>query len=1021
MKLRDKTLLSIAAAYLVFLGFLWAASRRMLTGGFEALESRSALGRMERVLGVVDRELESLDREAARWAAWEQLAPRMCTRAGGHPSREAAAGSGLALVTCVDASGAPFFVKYAGRPGGGTKPLPRELARELPLLTVASGTGARLKPLRGSLLLAEGPLLVASHPLPAAGDPQLYRGTVVLGRLLPVQEIARRAGLPPASLAARPFPGPEGEPEFLKEERAGGKDRDVYLSPPGDGSTVGRLLLRAPGGEPVLVLRAELPFVFLPHWEKTVRYFRVSVLVVGLVSGLLLWVVLEGAIFSRLTRLSKNARAIRAGGNPSARLELSGLDEITGLTADMNEMLEALERSSDLFNRAVLSSLPVHIAVVDKRGTVIAINEAWERFASRESRSVAAHAAVGANYLDACRFASVWGPRPDGDIAARVEDVLAGRREHFACEYRSETPEGRRWFMLGASPLRAKRGGAVISHIDITDRKEAEEELARHRNNLEDLVRERTQELTASTECLRESEEKFRILAEQSPNMIFIIGMGRVLYTNRKSEELLGFSRREAYAPHFNYLRVVAPESVEVASRALQSHLRGQEVEPGEYTLLASDGRRVETIISSRSIRLQGEPAVLGVVTDITEWKRTERELEDHRVRLEELVAERTLELEAANEQLHRDVLRRRRAEEQLRLVTDALPALIAYVDGGERYQFVNKACQTWGYRRPGEALGRHMREVMGEEDYAALRPHIERALAGEEAFYEGTLSPGEETPRHVHAVFIPHRGEEGEAKGFFCLVSDVTEKVRLQAEALRAAHLASLGELAAGVAHEINNPVNAIMNYAQLVLDEHGGEKDVSDIAGRILNQGSRIAFIIRSLLSFAREQKEEKSLVPVSGILMDTLAVSEAQLKKHNVALSVEMPDDLPPVLVHPQRIQQVFLNIINNARYALNLKYPGQDPGKALAIRGRTVLREDRSLVEVAFLDQGPGIPPSVREKVMNPFFTTKPQGQGTGLGLSISHGIIADLGGRLRIESEEGRYTRVVVELPAGGNS
>lgn len=249
-------------------------------------------------------------------------------------------------------------------------------------------------------------------------------------------------------------------------------------------------------------------------------------------------------------------------------------------------------------------------------------------------------------------------------------------------------------------------------------------------------------------------------------------------------------------------------------------------------------------------------------------------------------------------------------------------------------------------------------------------------------------------------------------------LKEEVTEKLSLQAETVRAAHLASLGELSAGVAHEINNPINGIINCAQILVNRCSGQQKEKDICEMIISEGKRVANIVQALLSFAREREGEKKPVHISNIMADSLALTSAHLRRNGIKLTVEIPDDLPVVVAHYQQIQQVFLNLINNAQYALNHKYPKGSKDKSLKITSEMVSVNQREFVRLAFLDNGTGIPSDILDKVMNPFFSTKPEDKGTGLGLSISHGIIADHGGRLSIESKEGKFTKVMIDLPVG---
>jgi PAS domain S-box-containing protein len=241
-------------------------------------------------------------------------------------------------------------------------------------------------------------------------------------------------------------------------------------------------------------------------------------------------------------------------------------------------------------------------------------------------------------------------------------------------------------------------------------------------------------------------------------------------------------------------------------------------------------------------------------------------------------------------------------------------------------------------------------------------------------------------------------------------------EKEVARAEALRASHLASIGELAAGVAHEINNPINGIINYAQILANKGKEDSPEFDIFKRIIRESDRIAGIVRNLLSFARERDDSKVPTNICEVLTATIALTEARIAKDSIKLCLDIPRLAPTIIAQPQHLEQVFLNIINNSRYALNQKYAGEHDNKILKIGINTRIADKKQYLRILFYDSGIGIPQGIINKILNPFFSTKPSNVGTGLGLSISHGIVSDHGGNLLIESAEGEYTRVIVELP-----
>lgn len=262
----------------------------------------------------------------------------------------------------------------------------------------------------------------------------------------------------------------------------------------------------------------------------------------------------------------------------------------------------------------------------------------------------------------------------------------------------------------------------------------------------------------------------------------------------------------------------------------------------------------------------------------------------------------------------------------------------------------------------------------------------------------------------------LPIRNGNEVIRQVLLLGQDIGEKMRTQADAIRASQLAALGELAAGVAHEINNPINGVINYAQLLINRLSDNQN-QDLAQRIVHESNRIASIVGGLLSFARPQQEKRQPIPLEETLHDCLALAGAQLRRDGIAPRLDLPADLPPVSALKYQLQQVFLNLISNARYALNEKYPGTHPDKQLDISATVLPIDGQRCVRLAFRDSGTGIPAEILERARNPFFTTKPPGQGTGLGLSISSGIIENHRGTLSIDSVAGEFTTVIVEIPA----
>ncbi len=259
----------------------------------------------------------------------------------------------------------------------------------------------------------------------------------------------------------------------------------------------------------------------------------------------------------------------------------------------------------------------------------------------------------------------------------------------------------------------------------------------------------------------------------------------------------------------------------------------------------------------------------------------------------------------------------------------------------------------------------------------------------------------------------------EGNVDTVLLLARDLTEEEQMKAEALRAAQLASVGELAAGVAHEINNPINGILNYAQILKDILPDDLG-SEYLENIIHEGKRIASITTNLLDFSRKREESPEPVNVNALLEHCLQLINHQFQKDGITINLDLDKSLPYIYCNPQQIQQVLFNIFSNARYALNERYPEVDPKKTIDIKGWMSERENKKFVRMAITDHGTGIKHDILDRLLDPFFSTKPSGKGTGLGLSISHGLIKDNGGYFAISSEWGSHTTLTLDLPVAKN-
>jgi signal transduction histidine kinase/CheY-like chemotaxis protein len=355
-----------------------------------------------------------------------------------------------------------------------------------------------------------------------------------------------------------------------------------------------------------------------------------------------------------------------------------------------------------------------------------------------------------------------------------------------------------------------------------------------------------------------------------------------------------------------------------------------------------------------------------------------------------------------------------RQAEAELTSVLDSVEAGITLYDEAGSVRFTNA--------RFAQLFELNLR--------AAERPQtfeqVEQLLAGRfrdaqafstpwNAFVAGEGVPSRDELEMTHPArrvlerfSRPVLDADGHAAGWLELYYDVTGERQIQSKLLQTEKMAALGQLVSGIAHELNNPLTAIMGYAQLLLGHGLLEQQLSE-ARNVFQEAERARRIVKNLLYFARENKPERTRVDLNEIAERTLALRSYELKVENIMVECALAPDLPETMADPYQLQQVILNLLVNAEQAL---LQGRGQGHVW-IRTKRVAGNRISL-EVS--DDGPGVPGEIASRIFDPFFTTKPSGVGTGLGLSIVYGIVHQHGGEVTFENQPGVGAKFVVELP-----
>ena len=241
----------------------------------------------------------------------------------------------------------------------------------------------------------------------------------------------------------------------------------------------------------------------------------------------------------------------------------------------------------------------------------------------------------------------------------------------------------------------------------------------------------------------------------------------------------------------------------------------------------------------------------------------------------------------------------------------------------------------------------------------------------------------------------------------------DINEKKKLDSQMLIAGKLASIGELAAGIAHEINNPLTIVTGYAQLLLENDSIPKEMASDLQKIYDESQRVVKIIQNLMRFARRNNPGKDSVDVNDVIGRALELQHYELVKSNITLTTHLASGLPLLMADFNQLQQVFLTIMTNAQQAL-LEIKGK---RKIAI----TTSAEKGFIRISIADNGPGIAAENMTRIFDPFFTTKEVGSGSGLGLSVCHGIVSEHDGKIYVESTAGKGAAFIVELPSQGNS
>ena len=357
-----------------------------------------------------------------------------------------------------------------------------------------------------------------------------------------------------------------------------------------------------------------------------------------------------------------------------------------------------------------------------------------------------------------------------------------------------------------------------------------------------------------------------------------------------------------------------------------------------------------------------------------------------------------------------------RRSEEKYRLLFDTDPNPIFILDR-ETLNILDanaRAESHYGYSKD-DLLNMSFIDLGYEEDAQEIKRRFESVTDSRSILFskkQHRRKDGGLFYTNIHVCAAPYMGRNA----LIATTTDVTESVEKEAQLIQASKLATLGEMAAGIAHELNQPLN-VMKIGSDFLGEmvstgkQMSEEELTTVSEEISSQVDRAAGIIKHMREFARVSDTKPDKVEINKPIRDVFKILGQQLRLRQIELELDLDDNVPPIMADRNRLEQVFINLVTNARNAMEDKTPGSP--RLLRIRSFV----DNNDVVVTVSDTGDGIPKDIVDRIFEPFFTTKEVGKGTGLGLSISYGIVKDYGGTIEVESEVGKGTTFELRFPA----
>ena len=1001
MTLRRKTLTVIGMTFLGLMVILYLVSRNILLDSFAELEEYDTRQDVGQVLSALSVERSGLGAVAGDWSEWDDTYAFIEDANNEYIRSNLVDGTftglRLNLMMFIDTSGRTVFGKAFDLNSEKEAPVPQGLQQHLSTGDLLISHPDTESSVTGLILLPDGPMLIASRPILTSEGEGPIRGTLIMGRYLDAVEIERLAAQTHLSLIMHQFTDAQAPQDFQAVSSSLSEEAPIIVRPLDEQSIAGYALLKDIYGQPSLVLRVDVPRDIYQQGQASILYLVLSIVAVSLVFCLVTILLLERQVLSRLARLSKSVSSVGASGDLSARVSITGRDELSSLAGTINGMLAALQQDqvklgeSEEKLRLMFESVAEGIIVTDLDGNMVQVNEAVVRMHGYHDKQEL----IGRSSFELIA---------EKDRARAMENMKKTLQDGYArnMEYLLLTKNGEELYgQLSTAALRDESGilaGFVGIARDTTERKRLEK-------------------------ALKESEERYRSFVQNFHGIAYLSDISFTpIFFHGAVEAITGYTEADVTAGKPRWDQIIYPDDLPKVHREVEKLFSTPNCSAtGEYRIIRKDGeiRWVRDTIKNVCDSTNRPVLLQGAMYDITERKQTEEEIR----RLSDKEAQSAREWQET---------------------FDAITDIIAVISPHYRILKVNRA--------GAEALGKKPEELIGKKCYEAVHG-LDGPIEGcpcAETIKTKKSGSGEitERGRYYIATADPILDEGGEIVAFTHTVKDITERKRaervlqernerldaqneelqLQGEELLAqqqelmeksreleAASQAKSQFLASMSHELRTPLNVVIGFSELLLDGVPGaiNDEQRQCLQDIWSSGRHLLNLINDVLDLSKVEAGKMELKPESlnlvDIINDVAGKVRPMLDDNRQTLAINIEEGLPQVRADRSRLRQILFNLLSNA-----IKFT-PDGGK-LAIE---VTRQD-SWYQVSVVDNGIGLRKEDQGRLFEAFTQLdalpERKKEGAGLGLALTKQLVERGGGKIRLESEYGRGSRFTFTIP-----